>query len=329
MKKSIAHIFIILFAVLVLLFTPFAGSIKIPVSALKDFELTTTGAQIFYSLRLPRVFMAFLAGAALACCGVALQAMFRNPLATPFTLGISGGAAFGAAIYVIFAASLPIPYGSVWFSFAGSLAAVLLVYGLTRIKKGFSVGTMLLAGIAVNFFFSSLILFLQYISDFTQSFRIIHWLMGSVDVTGYSTPLTMLVLTVAGIAIIAAQSTNLNLMSISDEIAIARGVDVKNTRKIVFFATSIMVAAVVAFCGPIGFVGLMAPHICRLLVGPDHKILTPASVLFGGAFLTLCDTVARTLIAPAEMPVGVITALLGGPFFIWLLLKNTDSKSGL
>jgi iron complex transport system permease protein len=118
-------------------------------------------------------------------------------------------------------------------------------------------------------------------------------------------------------------------MSISDEIAIARGVDVKNTRKIVFFATSIMVAAVVAFCGPIGFVGLMAPHICRLLVGPDHKILTPASVLFGGAFLTLCDTVARTLIAPAEMPVGVITALLGGPFFIWLLLKNTDSKSGL
>jgi len=329
MKKSIAHIFIILFAVLVLLFTPFAGSIKIPVSALKDFELATTGAQIFYSLRLPRVFTAFLAGAALACCGVALQAMFRNPLATPFTLGISGGAAFGAAIYVIFAASLPIPYGSVWFSFAGSLAAVLLVYGLTRIKKGFSVGTMLLAGIAVNFFFSSLILFLQYISDFTQSFRIIHWLMGSVDVTGYSTPLTMLVLTVAGIAIIAAQSANLNLMSISDEIAIARGVDVKNTRKIVFFATSIMVAAVVAFCGPIGFVGLMAPHICRLLVGPDHKILTPASVLFGGAFLTLCDTVARTLIAPAEMPVGVITALLGGPFFIWLLLKNTDSKSGL
>jgi iron complex transport system permease protein len=153
--------------------------------------------------------------------------------------------------------------------------------------------------------------------------------MGSVDVTGYSTPLTMLVLTVVGIAIIAAQSANLNLMSISDEIAIARGVDVKNTRKIVFFATSIMVAAVVAFCGPIGFVGLMAPHICRLLVGPDHKILTPASVLFGGAFLTLCDTVARTLIAPAEMPVGVITALLGGPFFIWLLLKNTDSKSGL
>ena len=328
MKRKAAFIFIIIFALLVVLTAPFAGSTKIPFSVLKDFDLTVTTTKIFYQIRLPRVLTAFLAGAALACCGVALQAMFRNPMAEPFTLGICGGAAFGAAIYVIFAVSIPIFYGSILFSFAGSLVAVLLVYGLTKIKKGFSVGTMLLAGIAVNFFFSSLILLLQYISDFTQSFRIIHWLMGSVDVTGYSTPLTMFFFTAAGVVIIAAQSSTLNLMSISDEISIARGVNVKSIRKIIFFATSIMVAGVVAFCGPIGFVGLMAPHICRLLVGPDHKILTPASVLFGGAFLALCDTIARTLIAPAEIPVGVITALLGGPFFVWLLLKDTG-KSGL
>jgi len=322
MKRKIAFILIIIFALLVVFFTPFIGSTKIPFSVLKSFDLATTTAQIFYSLRLPRVFTAFLAGAALACCGVALQAMFRNPLATPFTLGISGGAAFGAAVYVIFAASIPILYGGIVFSFAGALGAVLLVYGLTRIKKGFSVGTMLLAGIAVNFFFSSLILFLQYISDFTQSFRIIHWLMGSVNVTGFQTPIVLFIFTAAGVVIITAQGLNLNLMSISDEIAISRGVNILNTRKIVFIATSIMVAGVVAFCGPIGFVGLMAPHICRLLVGHDHKILTPASVLFGGAFLALCDTIARTIIAPAEMPVGVITALLGGPFFVWLLLKD-------
>ncbi|MFA5291997.1 MAG: iron ABC transporter permease [Phycisphaerae bacterium] len=322
MKRKIAFILIIIFALLVVFFTPFIGSTKIPFSVLKSFDLATTTAQIFYSLRLPRVLTAFLAGAALACCGVALQAMFRNPLATPFTLGISGGAAFGAAVYVIFAASIPIIYGGIMFSFAGALGAVLLVYGLTRIKKGFSVGTMLLAGIAVNFFFSSLILFLQYKSDFTQSFRIIHWLMGSVNVTSFQTPMVLFVFTAAGAAIITAQGMNLNLMSISDEIAISRGVNILNTRKIVFIATSIMVAGVVAFCGPIGFVGLMAPHICRLLVGHDHKILTPASVLFGGAFLALCDTIARTIIAPAEMPVGVITALLGGPFFVWLLLKD-------
>jgi len=328
MKKNTAFILIFLFVLLVMTVTPFAGLTKIPFSVLKNTASDTTEARIFYSLRLPRVCTAFLAGAALACCGVALQAMFRNPLAAPFTLGISGGAAFGAAIYVIFAASMPIYCGEILFSFAGALAAILLVYGLTKIKKGFSAGTMLLAGIAVNFFFSSLILLLQYISDFTQSFMVIRWLMGSIDVTGYRVPISMLIFTSAGVIIIYFQSLKLNLMSISDEIAITRGVDVKSTRKIIFFATSIMVAAVVAFCGPIGFVGLMAPHICRLLVGHDHKILTPASVLFGGAFLALCDTVARTLIAPAEIPVGVITALLGGPFFIWLLLKDTD-KSGL
>ncbi|MBN1788817.1 MAG: iron ABC transporter permease [Sedimentisphaerales bacterium] len=323
MKKTMPFIFIIVFAILVVSITPFTGSVKIPISVLKNLDPdVSTESHIFYQIRLPRVFTAFLAGAALACCGVALQAMFKNPLATPFTLGISGGAAFGAAVHILFAASLTFLYDSVVFSFAGSLLAVLLVYGLTRIKKGFSVGTMLLAGVAVNFFFSSLILFLQYISDFTQSFRIIHWLMGSIDVIGYATPAAMLIFTAAGILIIISQSANLNLMSISDEIAISRGVDIRLTRKIIFFATSVMVAGVVAFCGPIGFVGLMAPHICRLLIGCDHKILTPASVLFGGAFLALCDTIARTVIAPAEMPVGVITALLGGPFFVWLLLKD-------
>ena len=324
MKKNAVFTLIVLFALLVLAAAPFAGMTKIPLSVLKNINADTTEARIFYSLRLPRVFTAFLAGAALACCGVALQAMFRNPLAAPFTLGISGGAAFGAAIYVMFAGFIQIKFGGILFSFAGALAAILLVYGLTKIKKGFSAGTMLLAGIAVNFFFSSLILLLQYISDFTQSFMVVRWLMGSIDVTGYLVPASMFIFTLAGVIIISSQSLKLNLMSISDEIAITRGVNVQNTRKIIFLATSIMVAAVVAYCGPIGFVGLMAPHICRLLVGSDHKILTPASVLFGGAFLTLCDTIARTLIAPAEIPVGVITALLGGPFFIWLLIRDSN-----
>ena len=134
MKRKVAFILLIIFALLVVLITPFAGSTKIPLSALKDFDLATTAAQIFYSLRLPRVFTAFLAGAALACCGVALQAMFRNPLATPFTLGISGGAAFGAAVYVIFLTAISVPCGGIVFSFAGALGAILLVYGLTKIK---------------------------------------------------------------------------------------------------------------------------------------------------------------------------------------------------
>lgn len=320
--KTKQFIFIVIFVITVLLISPFIGSIKIPFSVLADFDHTSIASRIFYNIRLPRILTAFIAGSALACCGVALQALFRNPLATPFTLGISGGAAFGAAVYVLVAGIFPIFFGPVIFSFFGSLAAAIFIYGLTKLKKGFSVGTMLLAGVVVNFFFSSLILLLQYVSDFTQSFQIVRWLMGSVEVAGYSKPITMFVFTAIGIAIISACGAKLNLMSIGDEIAIARGVNVRGTRKIIFFATSIMVAGVVAFCGPIGFVGLMAPHICRLLVGHDHKILTPASVLFGGGFLVLCDTIARTVISPAEIPVGVITALLGGPFFVWLLIKD-------
>jgi len=326
MNKKFTFLLICVFALAVLAVTPFVGSVRIPFSVLSDLKQTTTESQVFYSLRLPRVFTAFLAGAALACCGVALQAMFRNPLATPFTLGISSGAAFGAAVYLMFAASLKLPFGGIFFSFLGSLAAVLLVYGFTKIKKGFSVGTMLLAGVAVNFFFSSLILFLQYISDFTQSFRVVRWLMGSVDVAGSQAPLIFLLFTIAGTVIILSQNLNLNLMSISDEIAIARGVNIQKSRKLIFFATSIMVAVVVAYCGPIGFVGLMAPHICRLIIGHDHKYLTLASAIFGGAFLTMCDTFARTLISPAQIPVGVITSMLGGPFFVWLLVRNKNNN---
>ncbi|OHB56843.1 MAG: iron ABC transporter [Planctomycetes bacterium GWF2_42_9] len=326
MNRKTIFIFICIFALAVLAISPFVGSVRIPLSALFDFDRVSVESQVFYSLRLPRVLTAFLAGAALACCGVALQAMFRNPLATPFTLGISSGAAFGAAIFVLFASALKIPYGVILFSFLGSLSAVFLVYGFTKVRKGFSAGTMLLAGVAVNFFFSSLILFLQYMSDFTQSFRVVRWLMGSIDVSGFQTPLIFAIFTFAGIVLIAGQNLNLNLMSISDEIAIARGVNVQKSRKLIFFATSIMVAVVVAYCGPIGFVGLMAPHICRLLIGYDHKYLIASSVIFGGAFLTLCDTFARTLIIPAEIPVGVLTSLLGGPFFVWLLLKSSASR---
>jgi iron complex transport system permease protein len=326
MSRKVIFIFICVFALAVLAISPFIGSVRIPFSALSDFDRVSVESQVFYSLRLPRVLTAFLAGAALACCGVALQAMFRNPLATPFTLGISSGAAFGAAIFVLFASAFKLPFGTILFSFIGSLSAVLLVYGFTKIKKGFSTGTMLLAGVAVNFFFSSLILFLQYMSDFTQSFRVVRWLMGSIDVSGFQTPLIFAIFTLGGVILVASQNLNLNLMSISDEIAIARGVNVQKSRKLIFFATSIMVAVVVAYCGPIGFVGLMAPHICRLLIGYDHKYLIAASVIFGGAFLTLCDTFARTLITPAEIPVGVLTSLLGGPFFVWLLLKSPSSR---
>ncbi|MCD4831122.1 MAG: iron ABC transporter permease [Anaerohalosphaeraceae bacterium] len=329
MKKDRVLILIFLLAIFAFFALPFVGSTSVSVSAIKDFRLETVQGRIFYQIRLPRTCVAFLAGAALSCCGMALQAMFKNPLATPFTLGISSGAALGTAIYIISALPAAIMGFSVITisSFAGAIGACLLVYGLTRAAKGFSVATMLLAGVVVNFFFSSIILFLQYHSNFTESFRIIHWLMGSIEVAGFKTVFNMFIFVAGGAVIIWRLRGELNLLTISDEIAITRGVNLQRVRKTLFLATSIMVAGVVSFCGPIGFVGLIAPHICRLLVGADHKRLAPASMLFGAAFLGVCDTIARTIMAPIEIPVGVITALLGGPFFVWLLLKGSSEKS--
>ncbi len=277
---------------------------------------------VFWQIRVPRVCIGFLAGAGLAACGMAFQAMFRNALATPFTLGVAGGASLGAALYVRLGLSFAVlsVSGVSVFAFVGALGAICLVYGLTRLRRGFSTATMLLAGIAVNLFFSSLILLIQYLSDFTHSFQILRWLMGGLDIMGYESVLNLVPMVVIGILVLFALTHELNLMAAGEELAISRGVNVHRIKQVLFLATSVCVGGVVAVCGPIGFVGMMVPHICRLLVGGNHRRLLPACCLFGGSFLILCDTTARTLIAPAEIPVGVITSVLGGPFFVWLLV---------
>jgi len=326
-KKSILIILLML-ALLVFLAAPFVGMKPIPLGAVFSPASQGTESYIFFKIRIPRVLISFLAGAALAVSGMAFQAVFRNPLATPFTLGTSSGASLGAALYVRLGAPFALAgiSGLSISAFAGALLSISLVYGLTRARQGFSTATMLLAGVAVNFFFSSIILFIQFTSDFTNSFRILRWLMGGLETAGYEQILNMLPFVVCGSAIILYLTHELNLLTTGEDIAVSRGVNVKRAKKTIFFATSLMIGGVVAITGPIGFVGMMAPHICRLLIGPNHRYLAPATLLFGGAFLTVCDTVARTVIAPAEMPVGIITALLGGPFFIWLLLGGAAGR---
>jgi iron complex transport system permease protein len=208
-------------------------------------------------------------------------------------------------------------------AFVWAGVAILIVYGLTKLRGGFSTATMLIAGVAVNFFFSSCILFIQYLSDFTRSFRVIRWLMGGFEIVGYRPLLTVLPFVAIGVVAVVLSANELNVMTLGEDIALSRGVPVRRVKRTLFFAVSLMVGAVVSVCGPIGFIGMMAPHICRLMIGHDHRYLAPASLLFGGAFLVLCDALARRLIAPAEIPVGVITALLGGPFFLWLLLRRS------
>lgn len=301
-----------------LLLFPWIGSVDVLHSA--------AGRQIVTSLRIPRVLSAFCAGVALASSGLIFQALFRNPLSTPFTLGISGGAALGATLWMRFgtlAAAAGIA-GSSLAGFAGALLSVLLVYGLARAQRGFATHALLLAGVAVNFFFSSLILLIQYMSDAGETFRMIRWLMGGFSVIGYSTPIALSLFVGGGLLGCSRLTREMNLLLTGDELASARGLDVHRTRKKLFFCASLMTGAAVALCGPIGFVGLMVPHIGRRIFGADHRRLMPAVILLGGLSMVVCDGIGRTVLAPIELPVGLITSLLGGPFFIGLLFRTKN-----
>ncbi len=327
-KRLFKLTLLLLFSLFVLLLAPFIGFKPISFSDILGLTADHVLFDIFWRIRMPRMLAGFLAGAGLAISGMAFQALFRNPLATPFTLGVSAGAAFGAVLSLNIGIFFFIPgfSGQTLFAFLGALLSMLLVYAISKIKKAFSTAAMLVAGVAISFFFSSLILFIQYLSDFSRSFQIIRWLMGGIEIVGYQPVNTLLPFVILGSAVILLLTRELNLLTLGEDIAISRGGDINKIKFSLFFATSLMVGSIVAVCGPIGFVGMMAPHICRLIIGPDHRFLFWASLSFGGAFLVLCDTLARTIIAPAEIPVGVITALLGGPFFLWLLIRSSEEN---
>jgi iron complex transport system permease protein len=279
---------------------------------------------ILFGARLPRTLFAALAGALLAGAGVSFQAVLRNPLASPFTLGVSGGASLGAVIALRLgwdaaAGMLPaVPMAAL----AGALLVVALVAGLAHSRRHLSPVTLLLAGVIVNFICSALILVVHYSADLRQSFLMVRWTMGALDLFGYRPLATALPIGTLGLLLLAPTLRHLNVLSVGESWARSRGTDVRSVTVRQYLGASLLTAAVVAHAGPIGFVGLVVPHALRLIVGADHRLLFPASLMVGGAFLVVCDTVARTVLAPVELPVGVITALVGGPFALWLLLTR-------
>ncbi len=308
--------------VAVLLVAPMIGSQPLDLAKLLAGD-ETVGA-ILWQLRLPRVLLAVLAGGVLAVSGVAFQTLFRNPLAEPYTLGVAAGAALGAvlALQLVGDAGFLAVAGA---AFVGALSVSAVILGLASTRHGLETGTLLLAGIAISLSCSALILFVQYLADFTRTFRMVRWMMGGLAVVGYSELLWLLPWVVLAAGMVLAHRWELNLLLTGEELAASRGVDLMRLRLLVLGATSLAVGALVAVAGPIGFVGLIVPHILRRWVGHDHLHLVPACLFGGGAFLVICDLGARTVMAPAELPVGVLTALLGGPFFLWLLvLRRRD-----
>jgi iron complex transport system permease protein len=318
-----------LFAVLVCALAPLVGTTHIDLARALDRSIPfadNADAQILLVARLPRVLAGALVGAALAAAGVVFQALLRNPLATPFTLGVSAGASLGAMVVIIFGGAVsvgilsPVPLASL----AGAFAASAVVYLLaTSPGRAISTTVLLLAGVTLNAFISALILFVQYLADFADVYRAARWLMGDLDVGGFDPIVAALPLLVAAAVGMVFLPSSLNLLSISADTASARGVDVARVQRGAFITGSLATSAAVAVGGPIGFIGIIVPHLVRLMVGSDHRVLLPASALFGAAFLVGCDLLARTVIAPVEIPVGVVTALLGGPFFLWLLVRKS------
>ena len=315
-------------ALVTIALAPLVGSTSISLTRAFDWSIPVDenpDAQILFIARLPRTLAGALVGATLATAGVVFQGLLRNPLATPFTLGVSAGAALGAMLAITFAPSLlwlGIPLAPLA-SFAGSILAVGVVYFLATARhRGLSTNTLLLAGVTMNAFFSALILFVQYFANFADTFRILRWLMGDLDVSGYAPLVSTLPLVVVAFAAFAWLARPLNLLSLGTDTAESRGLDVVRAQRVAFVSASLATGAAVSVGGPVGFIGIIVPHLVRLMVGADHRVVLPASALFGAAFLVACDALSRTLMAPVELPVGIITALIGGPFFLWLLIRK-------
>lgn len=278
---------------------------------------------ILFDIRLPRVILAFVAGMSLATAGATFQAVFRNPLADPFLLGVAGGGALGAAVarglglhFRILGVGSPQALG-----FAGALATIFIVYRLARIGGRLPTQTLLLAGVIVSFFLSALIMLFVALYPERYMEGVMFWMMGSLTALNVSRPVLLVVsayaVGVCGVLFVFAR--RMNLLLLGEEAAGHLGVDVARTKRALFVLASVVTGLVVSVSGVIGFVGLIVPHLGRMTLGADHRFLLPASALLGGIFLLGADTIARTAFLPSEIPVGVVTAMAGAPFFIYLL----------
>ncbi|MBI4495588.1 MAG: iron ABC transporter permease [Deltaproteobacteria bacterium] len=281
-------------------------------------------ASLLFGLRWPRVTLAALEGAALSLSGAVLQALLRNPLADPYILGVSGGAALGAVLALLFGLGTTVLGGQAvaGAAFGGALITLCGVYLLARVGGRVSSQTMLLAGVIVNSFHSAVILLLISVTGDERLYTVTFWLMGSLEsVRPRHLPILSAYL-LCGAAVLLSRAKELNLMSMGEETAAQLGVDVEQVKITVFVLTSLITGAIVSVSGLIGFAGLIVPHLVRLIWGSDHRLLLPASALLGAAFLVLADLVARTVLAPLELPVGVVTGLAGAPFFAYLLRRK-------
>jgi len=335
-RKIIMFYTIILFVIIIFASTigvadiKFNDALKIissKIPFLKNFinldQMKASSILIVLNIRLPRIILAGIVGIALATSGVVFQAIFKNPMADPYILGISSGAAFGATLVIILGISYSF-FGLSMISvgaFIGAMVTTFLVYNIARLNNRTPVITLLLSGIAISFFLSALINLLMTMNN-DQVEKIVFWTMGSVSSASWKSVGISIFPVIIGVSIFVYFSKELNVILMGEETAQNLGIDVETIRKLLLGVASIVSAAVVAVSGIIGFVGLIVPHAMRMIVGPDHKRLFPYTIISGAVFMIIADTISRTILNPTEIPIGVITSLIGAPYFIFLLVKN-------
>jgi iron complex transport system permease protein len=297
---------------------PVAASVR---TALSPGGAATPDYAIIFRTRLPRVLLGAVVGGALACSGASLQALLGNPLADPHLLGVSAGAAVAGAIALVAGADPVSPLVPLA-AFVGALGTVAAVFLVARASGRASPYAILLVGVVCNALGAAALMLVNAIASYTQAQGILFWIMGSLSAQSYGLVGVAGLYALAGAAVLLRHAQDLNLLAAGEEGALTLGVEVETVRRAVFLAASLLVGAAVAVSGMINFVGLIVPHLLRLLIGPDLRLLLPASFLGGAVFLVWADTLARTALAPSELPVGVVTALLGGPFFLFLLRRS-------
>lgn len=325
---GLATLSLVVILILSIMISTAVGPVNIP---LKDVFATIIGFNtsivnpvnetIVLQIRLPRIILAVLIGSALAVAGAAMQGIFKNPMADPYVIGISSGAAFGASVAIFLHSSIPVV------AFLCAIGTVFLVYTIAKVSGGIQTENLLLSGIAVAAFFSAMTSLMMYLAG-EDLHQIIFWLMGGLWASDWAKVMVAFPFITLGILGIVTFSRDLNVMLLGDEPAQHLGIEVENVKMILLVLVSLITAMAVSVSGIIGFVGLIIPHIVRIVVGPDHRILIPSCALVGGIFLVWTDALARTVIAPTELPLGIITALFGVPFFIYLLHRKKRGVFG-
>lgn len=324
-RKWVLAIGIILLLVSIAIGISLGGASMNPIESIKSlfFNGSETENIIIWKVRLPRVVLAIFAGGGLSVVGAVFQGIFKNPMADPFVLGISSGAALGASISIAFGLNITIlGFASTGLlAFLGGMLSIGIIYLIASWKKGSDNNTILLTGISLNFFFSSIIYMLMFIK-YDKMKEIVMWSFGTFSTASWDRIVFLAPIVIVGSLILVIYSKELNALILGEKEAHSFGINTKRVRNTCILTGTVMIAVIVSICGVIGFVGLMVPHLLRLVIGADYRKLIPFSILYGGIFMVLGDTIARVTIKPSELPIGSITALFGAPFFIFLLLRR-------